>query len=90
MDRVKSTRLISLVYFGFFLVLLTHCILALRLKRITNTLEMVQQNKQRPNHDVRETQWITNKIHRVSQRLDVLKDEVQDYHQRISSLKNLQ
>lgn len=87
MDQVKSTRLMWFVYFGFFMVLVTHCLLALRLKRITNTLDLVQQQKHTTHS---ESQWIHSKMNRVNQRLDQLKDEVQDYHQRIKKLNNVQ
>lgn len=92
MDHIGSTHLIGLVYFGFFMVLVTHCVLALRLKRITHTLELVQQNKQHhpQTNEIRESQWINSKINRVHQRLDQLKDEVQYYNQRITNLNNVQ
>ncbi|KAI7895289.1 uncharacterized protein EV154DRAFT_536144 [Mucor mucedo] len=88
MDWVGSTRLIGFVYFGFFLVLVTHCLLALRLKRITNTLDLVQQQKHLTTHT--DSQWIDNKMNRVNQHLNQLKEEVQDYHQRIQKLHNVQ
>lgn len=93
MHYTGSIRLVHFIYIGFFFVLLTHCVLALRLQRITHHLDLVQQRKkngfsQQQEKEVRDAQWITQKMDRVSYTLSQLQGQVQDYDQRILKMKN--
>lgn len=95
MAYIPSIRLSNIIYVAVFLVLLTHCLLAFRLKRITQHLEMVQQQKELHEHhyspkDTRDTLWINQKIGHVQQRLDKLKGEALDFDKRILKMKNVQ
>ncbi len=90
-----SIRLVNLIYFGFFLVLVTHCLLALRLKRITQHLEAVQQQKHVQHQelhpkDTRDTQWINQRMDHVQQRLNQLKGEAHDFDKRILKMQSVQ
>jgi hypothetical protein len=71
------------VYTFFIIAALTHCLLAIRLQRITKHLELVQQLKHTPT----ESHWINHKMYTLQQKLDKLKGEVQSYDQRILNLK---
>lgn len=86
LDRICSPKLTDFIYVGFFLVILTHCVLALRLHRITHRLEVVQYNNKQfePQSD---SKWLNHKMNNVHQRLEQLRGEVQNYDQRILKLK---
>lgn len=89
---LTSMRLMNFIYLGLFVVFLTHCLLAFRLKKITQHLDSVKQHKithhqHVPIKDTRDTQWIHQRMDHVQQRLDRLKDEALDFDQRISRLQ---
>ncbi|KAF1798544.1 hypothetical protein FB192DRAFT_1288509 [Mucor lusitanicus] len=86
LNRICSPKLTDFIYVGFFLVLLTHCVLALRLHRITHRLEVVQHSSKtfKPQSD---SKWLNHKMNNVHHRLDQLRGEVQDFDQRILKLK---
>ncbi|GAN03068.1 hypothetical protein MAM1_0033d02519 [Mucor ambiguus] len=86
LNRICSPKLTDFIYVGFFLTILTHCVLALRLHRITHRLEVVQHNS-RPFKPQSDSQWLNHKMNNVHHRLDQLRGEVQDFDQRISKLK---
>ncbi|KAI8890673.1 hypothetical protein K501DRAFT_236245 [Backusella circina FSU 941] len=71
------------VYTFFIIAAFTHCLLAIRLQRITKHLEFVQHLKNTPT----ESHWINHKMYTLQQKLDKLKGEVQSYDQRILNLK---
>lgn len=90
---VRKCRLLDLVYITFCIVLLTHCVLALRLQRITHRLDLVQQSKSRqqvsvgtPQSNAKDMQWIHQQMNLMNHRLDQLKGEAQEYDQRIIAL----
>jgi hypothetical protein len=88
--RVQSIRLIHFICMGFFFVILTHCVLALRLQRITRRLDIVQQQKSlQQDKDIRDALWISAKMDRVSSSLNQIHGQVQDYDQRIKNMKNM-
>jgi hypothetical protein len=87
LNRICSPKLTDFIYIGFFLVIFTHCVLALRLNRITHRLEIVQINN-KPYKPAGDSKWINHKMNNVHLRLDQLKGEVQDYDQRILKLKS--
>lgn len=87
LNRICSPKLADFIYVGFFLVILTHCVLALRLHRITHHLETVQHNS-KPFKPQSDSKWLNHKMNNVHQRLDQLRGEVQDYDQRILRLKH--
>ncbi|CEP08384.1 hypothetical protein [Parasitella parasitica] len=87
LNRICSPKLTDFIYLGFFLVILTHCALALRLHHITHRLEIVQRTN-KPYEVETDSKWLNHKMSNVHQRLDQLKGEVQDYHQRLSKLKS--
>ncbi|CAO0802577.1 unnamed protein product [Mucor circinelloides] len=87
LNRICSPKLADVIYVGFFLVILTHCVLALRLHRITHHLETVQHNS-KPFKPQSDSKWLNHKMNNVHQRLDQLRGEVQDYDQRILKLKH--
>lgn len=86
LNRIYSPKLTDFIYIGFFLVVLTHCVLALRLNRITQRLEIVQHNN-KPYKPASDSKWLNHKMNGIHHRLDQLKGEVQDYDQRILKLK---
>ncbi|KAK4515523.1 carboxy methyl transferase for protein phosphatase 2A [Mucor velutinosus] len=86
LNRICSPKLKDFIYIGFFLVVLTHCVLALRLHRITHRLEQVQRNS-KPLKPQSDSKWLNYKMNNVHHRLDQLKGEVQDFDQRILKLK---
>ncbi|KAL9558530.1 hypothetical protein MBANPS3_000866 [Mucor bainieri] len=85
-NRICSPKLTDFIYVGFFLVILTHCVLALRLHRITHRLEVVQHNT-KPLKPQSESRWLNHKMNSVHHRLDQLRGEVQDFDQRILKFK---
>lgn len=93
MAFIPSIRLSNIIYVAVFLVLLTHCLLAFRLKRITQHLEVVQQQKEshHSQHDnIRDTLWLNQRIDHVQQRLAKLKGEALDFDKRILKMKNVE
>ncbi|KAI9487240.1 MAG: hypothetical protein EXX96DRAFT_552337 [Benjaminiella poitrasii] len=93
-ESISSIKLINFIYATLFLVLMTHCLLALRLQRITQYLEVVQRHQSRlpyasdHNAMIKNPQWINQGMETVCEHLSQLKDKVQDYNQRVSQLKN--
>lgn len=90
---IRKCRFIDLVYIVFCIVLLTHCVLALRLQRITHRLDLVQQSRSHQQGDAgtsqtngNDMQWIHQQMSRMHHSLDQLKDETQGYNQRINNL----
>jgi hypothetical protein len=92
--RIRKCRIIDMVYITFCIVLLTHCVLALRLQRITHHLDLVQQSRYHQQSSTanshsssNDMQWIHQQMNQMHQKLDLLKDEAQGYDQRIIHLK---
>lgn len=85
-DIIRSKPMITIVYICFFLVLLTHCIMALRLRNIAHHLEFAQQQKQ-PQH--KDTFWVDHNVDRIHHRLNQLQSETYEYQQRIKKLNNV-
>ncbi|GAA5794882.1 hypothetical protein HPULCUR_000230 [Helicostylum pulchrum] len=73
------------VYICFFLILLTHCIMALRLKNITHHLALVPHKPQ-----YKDLHWVDQNMDRVHHQLNQIQGETQEYHQRIQKLNSLQ
>ncbi|KAI8640186.1 hypothetical protein BD408DRAFT_420268 [Parasitella parasitica] len=86
LNHICSPKLTDFIYIGFFLVIMTHCALALRLHHITHRLEIVQSNN-KPYKLEADSKWLNHKMNNVHQRLDQMKGEVQDYNQRLLKLK---
>lgn len=84
---MTSLSLTDCIYIGFFFVLVTHCILAIRLQRITHHLEWVQEQAHPIKHD---RQWVSEKISLAHEHLNQLKSEVKGYDERISKLRDQQ
>lgn len=86
----KGLTMTECIYIGFFFVLVTHCILALRLQHITHHLEWVKHQTQPPADVKQDQEWVSNKINLAHQRLDLLKSEIKGYDERIARLRNQQ
>ena len=89
LQKMSSLHLLNIVSIGLFVVLLTHCLLALRLKRITHHLESVQQ-QQYYSEDTKDVQWMNARMQLAQQQLSQLQSEANDFDQRLSKLKNVQ
>ncbi|KAI8075517.1 hypothetical protein BDF21DRAFT_343506 [Thamnidium elegans] len=84
-SKKERKSFLIVIYICFFLILLTHCIMALRLKNITHHLALVQQ---KPQH--KDIHWVDQNMDRIHHQLNQIQGETQEYHQRIKKLNSLQ
>ncbi|KAI8331116.1 GRAM domain-containing protein [Blakeslea trispora] len=78
----KLTRPTYLVYVGLFIVLLAHCILAIRMHYMSDHLQALYQQKM----VAQDNSWAESKIKSTQQMLDESDQEIHDFDQRLSGL----